>query len=119
MKRALAACLAVALAAPGLAQERATRADGAVLRGLDRVNGQTQDLDLASGEVAEFGSLIVRLNECRYPAENPEGDAFAFITINRQDTDEEIFSGWMLASSPALNPLEHQRYDVWVLRCRS
>ena len=28
-----------------------------------------------------------------------------------------LFSGWMLASSPALNALEHPVYDVWVLDC--
>jgi len=123
MKRALALCLGlsfcVALAAPAAAQERATRAQGAILRGLDRVNGHTQDLDLANGAAAEFGTLRVRLDECRYPSENPEGDAYAFVTIHRTDTDTRIFSGWMLASSPALNPLEHHRYDVWVLRCKT
>jgi len=118
MKRALAACLALALAAPVAAQERATRGQGAILRGLDRVNGHTQDLDLASGETAEFGTLRVRLDECRYPSENPEGDAYAFLTIHETVKDERIFSGWMLASSPALNPLEHHRFDVWVLRCK-
>lgn len=30
-----------------------------------------------------------------------------------------IFSGWMFASSPALNPLEHPVYDVWVIDCRT
>ena len=29
----------------------------------------------------------------------------------------ERFQGWMLASSPALNPLDHPLYDVWVLEC--
>lgn len=29
----------------------------------------------------------------------------------------KIFSGWMFASSPALNPLEHPVYDVWVIDC--
>ena len=28
-----------------------------------------------------------------------------------------IFRGWMFASSPALNPLEHPVYDVWVINC--
>ncbi|MFO7757779.1 MAG: DUF2155 domain-containing protein [Roseovarius sp.] len=123
MRRALAACLAAALAAPlaapGVAQERTTRGQGAILRGLDRVNGHTQDLDLATGETTEFGSLRVRLDECRLPAENPDGDAYAFMTIHSTDTDARLFSGWMLASSPALNALEHQRYDVWVLRCKT
>ena len=27
------------------------------------------------------------------------------------------FAGWMIADSPALNALDHPRYDVWVLRC--
>jgi hypothetical protein len=30
---------------------------------------------------------------------------------------QRIFSGWMFGSSPALNPLEHPVYDVWVLDC--
>lgn len=118
MRRALAVCLALVLAAPGAAQERATRADGAILRGLDRVNGHTRDFDLDTGEAAVFGTLRVRLDECRYPSENPDGDAYAFLTIHDTVKDVRIFSGWMLASSPALNPLEHHRFDVWVLRCK-
>ena len=31
----------------------------------------------------------------------------------------EIFSGWMFASSPALNALEHPTYDIWAIDCRS
>jgi hypothetical protein len=34
------------------------------------------------------------------------------------DLDELIFSGWMFASSPALNALEHPVYDVWVIDCK-
>lgn len=119
MTRALLTCLVLTLAAPGVAQEPATRGQGAILRGLDRVNGHTQDFDLSNGEATEFGTLRVRLDECRYPSENPEGDAYAFVTVHETVKDERIFSGWMLASSPALNPLEHHRYDVWVLRCRT
>ncbi len=28
-----------------------------------------------------------------------------------------VFSGWMVSSSPPLNPLEHPVYDVWVSGC--
>ena len=31
----------------------------------------------------------------------------------------KIFSGWMFASSPALNALEHPVYDVWVIGCET
>jgi len=33
--------------------------------------------------------------------------------------DIDIFRGWMFASSPALNPLEHAVYDVWVIDCKT
>ena len=29
-----------------------------------------------------------------------------------------IFRGWMFASSPSLNPMEHPTYDVWVIDCK-
>ncbi|MEL6359838.1 MAG: DUF2155 domain-containing protein [Pseudomonadota bacterium] len=32
---------------------------------------------------------------------------------------KKIFSGWMFASSPALNALEHPVYDVWVISCET
>lgn len=103
----------------GTAQEVATVAQGALLRGLDKINGVAQDLDLANGQSGEFGSLDVTLGECRYPEDDPAGDAFAYLTIAEQGSGAVIFSGWMLASSPALNALEHPRYDIWVLRCKT
>ena len=27
------------------------------------------------------------------------------------------FSGWMIASTPALSAMDHSRYDIWVMRC--
>jgi hypothetical protein len=32
---------------------------------------------------------------------------------------DRIFAGWMFASSPALNALEHPVYDVWVIDCKT
>ncbi len=32
---------------------------------------------------------------------------------------ERIFTGWMFASSPGLNALEHTVYDVWVIDCKT
>ncbi len=33
--------------------------------------------------------------------------------------ENTAFSGWMIASSPALNALDNPRYDVWLLRCNN
>ncbi|MCK0097589.1 DUF2155 domain-containing protein [Yoonia sp. F2084L] len=85
------------------------------LRILDKLTGQVTDLSLENGQTARLGFLEVKLNECRYPIDNPSGDAFAQIVV--RDTDGTLFSGWMLASAPALNAMDHPRYDVWALRC--
>ena len=96
---------------------RAETAPGAVLRALDKVSGDTQDLQMTAGETRVFGRLSIMLGECRYPADNPDGDAYAYLEIRPEGEAEPLFDGWMVASSPALNALEHPRYDVWVLRC--
>jgi len=107
----------VIFAQGGQAQSSVQIADGAVLRGLDKVSGDIQDFPLRAGSSFDLGTLNVALSECRYPVDNPMGDAFAYITISEDPLQPPVFMGWMVASSPALNPLDHRRYDVWVLRC--
>ena len=99
------------------AQEQISLADGALLRGLDKVSGEVIDFGLKSGDTYLLWKLDIKLSECRYPINNPVGDAFAHLTISQDKSKSDLFRGWMIASSPALNPLEHARYDVWVLRC--
>ncbi|MFC3530109.1 DUF2155 domain-containing protein [Paracoccus mangrovi] len=96
---------------------KTARGDSAVLRGLDKVTGQTQDFTLAAGQAVEFGRLEVRLGECRFPAADPTSDAFADMTITDMRANARVFSGWMIASSPALSALDDARYDVWVISC--
>lgn len=116
MRFVLAFCLA--LASPATAQQVST-GQGAILRMLDKVTGDLFDLEMTSGEQVQQGRLLISLSECRFPSGNPTGDAFARLTIQERGADEVAFEGWMVASAPALNPMEHARYDVWVLRCIS
>ncbi|MBL4597277.1 MAG: DUF2155 domain-containing protein [Robiginitomaculum sp.] len=97
-----------------------------VLRGLDKVTASTHDFEVKIGEISKFGALTIKPFYCRKrpPEETPE--VFAFLTIHDRATDGtgqevdgiRVFNGWMFASSPALNPLEHPVYDVWVLDCK-
>lgn len=100
-------------------KEAVTQGGGAVLRGLDRVSAELSDFELSSGENHLFGPLLVTLKECRYPRDNPSGDAFAYLTIEDRLLGAVVFEGWMIGSSPALNALDHSRYDIWVLRCKT
>lgn len=87
------------------------------LRALDKVSGEAIDLNVEVGQTVTYGSLSVLLTACRYPVDNPASDAFAFLEITDTQRNERLFRGWMVASSPALNALDHPRYDVWVMRC--
>lgn len=101
------------------ASDRIATGSGAILRGLDRVAGSAVDFDLPNGGDAQLGHLIATLRECRYPVENPAGEAWAWIDVYDTRADAMLFSGWMIASSPALSALDHRRYDLWVLNCRT
>ncbi|WP_420837194.1 DUF2155 domain-containing protein [Chachezhania antarctica] len=118
--RALVLLLAGLVATPALPQAPSVNAvsgTGAILRGLDKVNGHGMDVELSRGGRAVIFGLDVRLDDCRYPPNNPSGDGFALLTIRRLGDPKVLFEGWMIASSPALNALDDPRYDVWVLRC--
>jgi len=113
----LAAGALAAVSGSALAQEVAS-GDGAHLRGLDKISGTTTDLAIGIGESVVYGRMAITLLACRYPADNPEGEAYAFLDIIDETRGELLFRGWMIASSPALNALDHARYDVWVIGCQ-
>ncbi|MCQ8186608.1 DUF2155 domain-containing protein [Parvularcula maris] len=39
-------------------------------------------------------------------------------SIDEEIFGASIFRGWMFASSPSLNGMQHPTYDVWVIDCR-
>ncbi|NBB97632.1 MAG: DUF2155 domain-containing protein [Alphaproteobacteria bacterium] len=104
------------IAVPGQ-PERVLTGNGAVLRGLDKVAGTSRDMRLTNGASDMIGHLRVTLTECRYPDDNPAGEAYAWIEVQDTRADTQLFAGWMIASSPALSALDHARYDLWVLSC--
>ena len=99
-----------------MAQE-AVDAPGGRVRVLDKLTSQITDLDLSRGQSQTVGRLTVGLLECRYPANNPASDSWMHLMITDSSSTDPVFSGWMLASSPALSALDNPRYDVWVLGC--
>lgn len=104
------------IAIPGQ-PERVLTADGAVLRGLDKVAGTSRDIRLMNGNSGTIGHLRVTMRECRYPEDNPAGEAYAWIEVQDTRAETDLFAAWMIASSPALSALDHARYDLWVLSC--
>ena len=97
--------------------QEVTTGPGGDLRVLDKLTGSIVDMTLRNGETGQMGFLKVTLADCRYPTANPSGDAYAEIIVYYRDDVTPVFAGWMLASSPALNAMDHPRFDVWPLRC--
>ncbi len=94
----------------------------AVLRALDKITGRTTDINAPAGVPVRYGSLIITAQYCYTvpPEEPPETTAFLQIDEEKPgQAQQRLFSGWMFASSPALNALEHPTYDVWVITCKT
>ncbi|MEM6557715.1 MAG: DUF2155 domain-containing protein [Pseudomonadota bacterium] len=117
--------------------------DTVILRALDKITGRSTDFEMLVGEPKVYGSLRIDLQTCFQtpPEEPPESAAFMKVTtanttqvqtmaeprdlteaeLQASEDDEEApevrFSGWMFASSPGLNALEHPVYDIWVIAC--
>ncbi len=109
--------LLLLFAVPVAAQQAASEAAGAQLRGVDRINGEVFEIVVPTGQTVELQRINIALRSCRYPVGNPAGDAFASLEITESDSGKRVFSGWMIASSPALSAMDHPRYDIWVMRC--
>lgn len=92
-----------------------------MLRGLDKITGRPTDITAPIGKPVNFATLTITVRSCYStpPSEPPETSAFVQIEERRPDqAARRVFSGWMYASSPGLNGMEHPLYDVWVIACR-
>ncbi|WP_262695326.1 DUF2155 domain-containing protein [Kordiimonas aquimaris] len=93
-----------------------------LLRALDKITARITEIELAVGAETTFGTLTIRAKYCRTrpPIQPPE--TFAYLEIDdlkRTGNYERVFEGWMVASSPSLNALEHAVYDIWVINCKA
>lgn len=105
----------------GRAVDPASSGEVALLRALDKVTTRRTDLEVPVGESVTFGTMEIAVDYCRTrpPEEPPE--SFVLLSVTEKDIDQEpvvVFDGWMLASLPGLNPLEHPVYDLWAIGCR-
>jgi hypothetical protein len=120
-RKAFTAVFALLLCLPFSARAEMTPYPVAKLQSLDKMTGRTMTFNAKVGSTVKFGPVYIRVQTCRKapPIEKPESAAFLQIweVTPKEQKPEWIFSGWMYASSPALSPMDHPVYDVWVLDC--
>lgn len=94
----------------------------AVFSGLDKISGRIITFDVGINETVQFGALQVTPRACytRPPTETQNTTTFVEVDeITLKAEIRRIFSGWMFASSPGLNAVEHPIYDVWLIDCKT
>jgi hypothetical protein len=93
-----------------------------MMRGLEKITGRPTDIVAPIGKPVKFATLTITARYCYStpPSETPETAAFVQIDDQRPEQGlKRVFSGWMYASSPGLNGMEHPLYDVWAISCNN
>lgn len=112
---AICSCLAVS-AVQAAEIERNT----AQMQAMDKITGRVSVVEVPVNGEVKFGSFSIIVRACKTtpPEETPENYAFVDVADSSFGKMEfNIFKGWMMSSSPALNAVEHPIYDVWLLKC--
>ena len=92
----------------------------ALIRGVDKITGRTQTLEIPVGKTVQMGDLQITLERClkKPPEETPENAAFLLVEEKNKDHDSDVvFNGWMFSSNPAISAMDHPIWDIWVLDC--
>lgn len=95
--------------------------DIAVFRGLDKVTARVWKFEATVNKPVIFEQFEIMVRRCNKqpPEETPNTTAFVQVDELRLNEDRaKVFSGWMFASSPGLNAVEHPVYDVWLIDCK-
>ncbi|MBX9621201.1 MAG: DUF2155 domain-containing protein [Alphaproteobacteria bacterium] len=104
------------------AQEKNIITNGVTLQGLDKQTGRVFIIDAPLGKLIEFGTLKIVVKHCEKAPLDDRQESMAFVVISEEKpvgTLQNLFSGWMFATSPALSAMDHPTYDVWVKECKA
>lgn len=92
----------------------------AQMHAMDKITGRVSIIEVPVGGEVKFGTFSVVIRSCKTNAEGEVPENYAFVDVTDKSFDAEefnIFKGWMISSSPAVNAVEHPIYDVWLLKC--
>ena len=95
----------------------------AVLTILDKVNSQSDILEIEVGREYRFKNLSINILKCNNSKfdDDPEVTAYMQVrdTVNKDYNKVFIFNDWTFASSPSIRPFDHPVYDIWLKKCYS
>ena len=96
-----------------------------VFQGLDKITARIKTFEITVGIPKKFGVLNINLKKCVYSKPLNEPESIAYVKVLDKSDKYSIsknkiliFEGWIFASSPALNAIEHPVYDVSLISCK-
>lgn len=105
------------------------RSGAAIIQAIDKVTAETLRFEAPVGQPIRYKTLVFTVRACETTAPDEDTpDSMAYMTIESQPKSltgrappppRQVFRGWMFASSPGLNPLQHPVYDAWLIACRA
>jgi len=108
---------------------RRGRSGAAIIQAIDKVTAETLRFEAPIGQPIRYKTLVFTVRACETTAADEDSpDSVAYMTIESQPKSltgrappapKTVFRGWMFASSPGLNPLQHPVYDAWLIACRA
>ena len=108
---------------------RRSRSGAAIIQAIDKVTAETLRFEAPIGQPIRYKTLVFTVRACETSAPDESSpDSVAYMTVDSQPRSltgrappppKQVFKGWMFASSPGLNPLQHPVYDAWLIACRA
>ncbi len=105
------------------------RAGSAIIQALDKVTAETLRFEVPVGGSVRYKSLVFSVRACESAAPDETApESAAYIAVDSSPKPQpgrpspptrQVFKGWMFASSPGLNPLQHPVYDAWLIACKA
>jgi hypothetical protein len=101
----------------------------AIVEAIDKITAESMRFEVeVGGRPVRFQkTLIFTARACELSAADEQvSDAVAYLEVSLQprgviqvSEPRQIFRGWMFASAPAVNGLQHPVYDAWVVGCKA
>ena len=106
-----------------LSENKSLTENYAVLIILDKVNSQSNIIEIEVGKEYKFKNLSINILKCNNSKfdDDPEVTAYMQVrdTVNKDENKVFIFNDWTFASSPSIRPFDHPVYDIWLKKCYS
>lgn len=94
----------------------------AVLQGLNKITAKISSIEIPVNHSSYFGNLKITIYSCWKAPIDQSPENKILVKINEksltEDSEKEIFYGWLFSSSSAVSSLAHSVYDIVAVDCK-